>query len=115
IYRRLLGEATDRDPDDRNVLYAWAEPFETPFALEPGARTAGSALLKVPVELVHTPPGTRVLVPRAFVPCRRGIQGKLLRPTLQARGDTEMQLHFQVPPSVVPLRVTRARLFLEVR
>src|SRR5262249_49986414 len=95
--------------------YAWADPIATPFTLEPGARTAGAALLKVPIELECPPPGTRVLIPRAFVPYRRLLQEREGRPTLQARDEVEQRLRFQLPPSVLPLRVTRARLALAIR
>jgi hypothetical protein len=59
--------------------------------------------------------GTRVTIPSAFLPYRRLSEGHLQQPTLESAYPIEMDLRFQLPPSVRPLTVERATLTLRVR
>jgi hypothetical protein len=112
VYRRLLTETKSRNRDDRSLLMAWAEPAEMPF--EPGIRTVGSALLAIPLDFDPTPPDTPVTVPRAFIPVRRMLQGANSRPTMEGQYEVNQHLRFQIPSSVLPMKVERARLFVKV-
>jgi hypothetical protein len=121
IYRQLLQPASagtkgraERIPEGSSVLWAWAEPAELPFTFGPGIRTVGSALLVIPLEFEHTPPDAHVTIPRGFVPLRRMLQGIASRPTLEGQYGIEEHLRFQLPPSVLPMQVERARLFAKV-
>jgi hypothetical protein len=92
----------------------WANPVQVPFDLESEYRWAGSALLTFPLELERTPPGQRVMVPRAFVSYRRILETGATQPTLEGTSAIEQHLRFQLPPSVLPLRVEQVRLFARV-
>ncbi len=96
------------------MLMAWAEPAELPFVFAPGMKTVGSALLSVPLEFENTPPDTQVTVPRAFIALRRMIQGVGTRPTMEGQYAIEQHLRFQIPSTVLPMKVERARLFVKV-
>ncbi len=114
VYRHLLAESEPRYLEGRTTLLAWADPLETPFTLEPGAKAVGSALVAVPIAFERPPPGARLTVPRAFVPFVRLHDGRTDRPTLASEAGIDMHLRFQVPPSVLPLAVERARLTARV-
>jgi hypothetical protein len=100
--------------EGRSTLWAWAEPVPLPFSFGPDIRTVGSALLAIPLEFEHSPPDTRVTVPRAFVPMRRMLQGRPSRPTMEGQYGFDQHMRFQLPASVLPMKVERARLFAKV-
>src|SRR5207248_3063392 len=100
---------------DRGLLLAWAEPVDMHFTLGPQARTTGSALLVVPLQFERTPPGTPVVIPAAFVDCRRvGGDGRTLRPATESRLASNLRLQLQIPASVLQLAVESARLTLRL-
>src|SRR5262249_49711525 len=106
---------TTRDgPSEDSVLYAWADPIEVPFDFDSGARLVGSALISLPLELEHTPPEERVKVPRGFIDYRRIMETGPTRPTMDGQDAIDQHLRFQLPHSVLPLKVERARLFAKV-
>jgi hypothetical protein len=115
VYRRLLSGLLPEHLEGRDLLLAWADPADPPFAVEDGERAAGTALLIVPVEYEHSPAGTRVTVPRAFIPYRRFLDGRLQQPTTESIYPADMHLRFQLPASVLPLTVERATLAARVR
>jgi hypothetical protein len=115
LYRHLLTETETRHLEDRNTLLAWAEPLEVPFTLVPNARTTGAALVTIPLEMQRTSPGTRVIIPRGFIACDRILEGNLARITPQSSVAVDMDLRFQLPPTVLPLQIERARLHLRVQ
>jgi len=115
VYRQLLSGRPPELLEGRDLLMAWAEPGEIPFKGEDGARTVGTALLIIPMEFEHPPAGTRVTIPRAFVPFKRVTDGKFVQPTLESGFPTEMRLRFQLPASVLPLEVESATLYARVR
>ena len=115
VYRQLFAGKLPPHMEGRNLLLAWAEPRELPFAAPEGARKIGTALLIVPLEFEQPALGTRVTIPRAFVGFRRFQDGLLLHPTLDAGMPSHQRLRFQLPPSVLPLTVERATLTLKIR
>jgi hypothetical protein len=113
VYRELA-KTLDKNPPDRGVLFAWAEPLKVPFTLDPNARTTGTALLTVPLEFQPPPPGTHVTVPRPFVAYTRVLPDRIeVVPTLEGEAAIKMELRFRVPASVLPLKLEGARLFLK--
>src|SRR5262249_32989250 len=72
-------------------------------------------LLVLPLRLERTAPGTRVTVPAALVSVRRLAKG-FAPESVPRDGHTasDMQLRFQLPAEVLPLRVERGRLALRV-
>jgi hypothetical protein len=115
VYAQLLKETQARQAEGQSVLLTWAEPPTVPFTLEKEARTLASSLLAIPLEFERPPAETHVHIPRAFVPYHRELYGKLMAPTLESSDQVDMRLRFQVPPSVLPLKVEQARLYLKVR
>jgi hypothetical protein len=115
VYRQLLGESFPKHWEGRDLLLAWAEPGELPFRVGEAERTVGAALLVVPLEFERLPTGTPVTVPQAFIPYSRIIQGRQRPATLEGAEGSEMELRFQLPRSVLPLTVERARLSAKVR
>jgi len=115
IYRQLLAGKLPPNMEGRDLLLAWAEPGSLPFAVPEGARTIGTALVIVPLEFEPPAAGTRVTIPRAFVPFRRVTPTGLLTPTLEAGSAVDQRLRFQLPTSVLPMTVERATLHLKVR
>jgi hypothetical protein len=114
IYRRLLAESHALGPLDDSVLFAWADPLEVPFDFETRPRSIGSALISVPLEIEHTDPGTRVTVPRGFIGYRRILETAEVRPNLEGMAAINQHLRFQLPSSILPLRLESARLFAKV-
>jgi hypothetical protein len=114
IYQRFLDDAKTKGAPEDALLLAWADPVQLPFVFESGARSVGSALLAFPVEFEHSPPSAQVTVPRAFIAYRRIIPMGLTQPTMEALYSIEEHLRFQLPSSVLPMKVKRARLFAKV-
>jgi len=114
IYRRLLTDPQAARSSDDSVLFAWADPMGVPFDFETELHWVGSALISIPVEFGHTTPDTAVVVPRGFVPFRRILETGPILPTLEGQEAIEEHLRFQLPPSVLPLHVEKARLIAKV-
>jgi len=110
LYEKLLAEPQPRYVANRSLLLAWAEPVDMDFTLAPQARRTGEALLAIPLRFERTPPGTPVLIPSAFVDCRRVTgDGRPVPPGVEARTGMTLRLRFQLPASVLPLEVEGAR------
>jgi hypothetical protein len=115
LCEKLLAEPQPSYVAERSLLLAWADPVDMHFTLAPQARTTGEALLAIPLRFEPTPPGRRVTVPAAFVSCRRiSSDGRALRPAIDSRLATRLRLRFQLPASVLPLVVERARLTVKL-
>ena len=114
-YRELLAESLPKHWEGRNLLLAWADAGELPFRVNEGDRLVGSALLVIPLEFERPEVGTRITIPRAFIPISRLIQGRPQQPVLEGTYASEMAMLFQLPPSVLPLTIERARLSAKVR
>ncbi len=110
LYGRFLQGPVAGRLEGRNVLLAWASPAATHFNLGNDVRTVGMALLVIPLRLERTPAGTPVTIPGPLVPYMRILDDVPTRPTLSLAEPVEMQLRFQLPPEVLPLRVERTRL-----
>jgi hypothetical protein len=108
IYRQFLKRTGASH--DRHVLLAWADPALPPFNLAPEARVVGTALLRVPLRLERPAAGTAVTIPAPFVEVNRLVDGRLSRLPRESALAAELHLRFQLPASVLPLQVERARL-----
>jgi hypothetical protein len=114
LYRDFLKQRRDGHRRGQPVLLVWADPIDLHFTLAREARRVGDALLVIPLRLERPPPGARVTVPGALVPFRRIIAGRSAPATLESDQATTMQLRFQLPDSVLPLTVERARLTAKI-
>jgi hypothetical protein len=115
VFRELLKPAVlGEQRAQADVLFAWSKPIDMHFTIPQGARLGGAALLAVPVHWTRSPAGQTVTVPGPFVSYRRLLAGKSVMPTLTSHRDTDMDLRFQVPPVVLPMKVQRARLAIKI-
>jgi hypothetical protein len=112
VYQRLFAERSRYS--DRHVLLGWTKPINLPLAITPGARTVGSALLAIPLEFEHTPVHSQVRVPSAFIPFRRVFDDVLGEPQMEGQLAIDMHMRFQIPSSILPVKVEHARLFAKV-
>src|SRR5262249_19527046 len=115
LYRKFLERPKVRRLQDRPVLLAWARPVDAPFALAPNPRTAGTALLVIPLELERPAPGTRVTIPGPLLAYGRMVQGTPVPLDPEGAQKADIPLRFQVPSAVLPLEVERARLVVRIR
>src|SRR5581483_2978019 len=110
IYHEMLQRSVLPTADNRNVLFAWADPIDMDFDLAPGARTVGSALLTIPLRLERPAAGQRVTIPGPLIPYRRVKDSGLVRATLESDLHADQHLRFQLPAAVLPFKAERARL-----
>src|SRR5207302_26445 len=71
-------------------------------------------LLSVPLRLERSAPGERVTVPGAFVPVRRIVNRKLSRISVESNQSTDVELRFQLPATVLPLKIEQARVIAKI-
>jgi hypothetical protein len=114
VYRAFLERPVAAHLQGRDFLLAWARPIDPPFSLVPEARTVGSALLVVPLQLERPAAGTRVTIPGPFLACQRIMPRGMGHPVLESVGAVDMHLRFQLPAEVLPFQVERARLFARI-
>ncbi len=114
VYQQLLTEPRPRYLEGRDLLLAWTDPSELPFIPEEGAKVVGALLLAVPLEFERSPANTQVTVPRGFIPFGRVFNDKSIPVKMEASFPIDMELRFQLPAAVLPLRVERATLFARV-
>jgi hypothetical protein len=110
IYRRFLGQSLPAHMEGRDLFFAWSEPESLPLSVADTQRVVGNALLIVPIEYEVLPPNTLVSVPRAFIPYRRVVDGQSRQMLMESRFPAEIQVRFQVPQSLLRMRVERAIL-----
>ncbi len=113
VYRQLLTEPRPRRLEGRDLLLAWTDPSELPFKPEEGAKVVGALMLAVPLKFERSPANTHVTVPRGFIPFGRVINDKTTSANMGASFPVDMELRFQLPAAVLPLRVDRAALFAQ--
>src|SRR5262249_41644750 len=68
LYREFLKRPATGRGETRPMLLAWGKAIDMRFSLASDARTAGSALLVVPLRLVCPAPGSSITVPGSLVP-----------------------------------------------
>jgi hypothetical protein len=110
IYRKMLQRSRPEYLQGRNVLLAWCKPTELRFDFVADARTTGSALLIVPLQLERPAPGKRISVPAALIPYQRMLNNMATRPVFTMHEPIDMLLRFQLPRDILPFTVERARL-----
>jgi hypothetical protein len=114
VYREFLKRPPGGRSDSRDFLLAWAKPLDMHFTLAPEARTVGDALLVIPVRWERPAPGARISIPGPLVACRRILDGRSVRPSLEGSQGIDMHLRFQLPTEALPLKVEQARLSVKI-
>ncbi len=114
IYRRYLNRPPTGRREERTFLLAWADPVDLGFHFGENVRTAGSALVILPLRLERSVPGSRVTIPGPFVKDRRLWNGGESGTTRESESAVDMHVRFQLPPAVLPFKVERARLTMRI-
>ncbi len=114
LYRDFLKRPAHGRLAGRNLLLVWAEPIDMHFTLAPEAAMVGDALLIIPLELKRPAPGALVTIPGPLIPYRRIMERGAVRPVLESDQSLDMHLRFQLPETVLPLKVERARLVAKI-
>jgi hypothetical protein len=116
--KQLYADLLKRSPGQRveigTNLLVWAKPLDLHFSLVPEARQVGTALLVLPLRLEPPPPGSRVTIPGPLLAPMRELDNRLVRLTPESRETVLMPLRFQLPSSVLPLRVEKARVLARI-
>lgn len=120
--QRLAGDwFAGRLPGSSLRLVAWTQPLAESMQWSAGTRQVGALLLSVPVTLERTPPDSQVAVADAFMDLRTvaGTSGRSTHFVSRSRtwqspqtSSTATRLRWQLPRSVLPLQVDRARFTL---
>lgn len=115
LYEKVLADPQPRVLGSQALLLAWADPVDMHFTLVEQARLTGTSLLMIPVQFERTPAGANVTIPPAFVECQKvDTDGHLLPAVAESRLAAAVRLRFQLPPSVMPLSIERARLSIKM-
>jgi hypothetical protein len=114
VYREFLKNPAAEPLEGRTLLLAWAKPVDMQFALAPGARLTGSALLVVPLRLERPISGDRVTIPGAFISYRQIARLGPIQPVMQSSQAQDMRLRFQLPAVALPFKVEQARLVVRI-
>jgi len=103
-------------------LLVWTPVW--PVVAAGSAPRAGSALVQVPLRWQRPPAGTSLSIPEPFLPVREvsgpdgtqppGIFDQRVRKWMERSGPVASWLGFQVPPAMLPLRVTSATITFQV-
>jgi hypothetical protein len=115
VYRRLFSRPLPRYLEGRTVLYAWTDLERPPFEGEPRSRALAEAVVAIPVEFERPEVGGKITIPAGFIPYSAIINGRPVRPKLEASLPANMLLGFRLPPSVLPFTIERATLRARVR
>jgi hypothetical protein len=116
IYQELLASPLPSYLEESTTLLAWSNPFDMHFTLGQGAKLVGASLLSIPVRLENPAPNSSIVIPMAFVDCRRiGQEGQELLPATSFRYEMKLQLRFQLPANVRPFVVESGRLAIKMR
>lgn len=123
IYKHLAGARLELDALPRPILFAWCDPVDLEFEL-PQSTRRNATVFSIPVRFEPTRPGTEVVVPSPFISYRAlptpGGQispayANLTHEWVQCSLAVTQRLRFQLPPSVLPLTLSRAKVNIVVR
>jgi hypothetical protein len=124
LYRKLLTNKRRSTLIDKPTMFVWTKSIETGYAISSDETFRGSALLSIPLQLERTPPGRQVTIPGTFLPYR-GVSGpKGLESSghlsnadgtwLERSRPARTWLRAEIPPEVLPLRMTRLTITLRL-
>ncbi|MCH8830634.1 MAG: hypothetical protein IID45_13740, partial [Planctomycetes bacterium] len=124
VYRKLLPRDRVTPHFDRPTLLVWTKLLPMGLRFPAGVRHIGSALLTIPLRIKSTQPGERVRIPAPFLPytsvkdpsdgSQSPTYSNRLRKWTERAGPTKTWLRFQLPQQVLPLRLDRAVLTVQI-
>ena len=114
LYRAFLKRPRPGWEEGRPLMLAWATPIDMHFEVVQNARTAGTALLVIPLQLRRADPGTLLTIPAPVIPWRRVVPGGLGRSLFESADAVSQRLRFQLPAETLPLRIESAKLTAKI-
>ncbi len=123
VYEQMFATPHAADEQATPTLFAWTEAVDAGFVF-PQTRQLNSTLLSIPIRLQNSPAGTPVVVPATFLPYRAvadpsgkppSAYANLLHAWVESRLAVSDWVRFQLPPGVLPIRLSRATLTLMVK
>jgi hypothetical protein len=124
VYRSLLNVKRDESQYAvQPTLFVWTQPLPEVISVPEGLVQHGSALAAVPLWIDPTPAATEFTIPSTFlrVASVAGEKGRSLafnsrtgKWVAQASRTTNTRLRFQLPRTVLPCRVTEARITIKL-
>jgi hypothetical protein len=106
------------------LLLGWGDAVDMGFQFPRHRERFGTALWSLPLKIDRTPGGTRVVIPSPFLQFSavNRATGENTSPLynrrtgvwISSQKPTETWLRFEVPEAVLPLRMDRARLTLQI-
>jgi len=125
IYRDLLRSAQYSSFATAPVFLGWSNPLNAGFSVPEGMRQIGGALVSVPIVLDRPAPETAVAIPSPFVSIRDvdgpsryagSRQSYNYRDGTWAERPTAARtwLRFQLPGAVLPVKLARAKLSIQL-
>jgi hypothetical protein len=114
FYRKFSKVRNTRIADDDNALLAWANPVDLYFETGQGDRSTGTALVVMP--LIFEKPATDqpISIPAAFIPFRQIVDNLSIQPRPEMSAQADMHLRFQLPLSVLPFKIERAKFTAKI-
>lgn len=115
FYSKILAAPLPRSIANRRLLLGWSDVLPLPFTLTQSPQQMGAALTALPLQFERTLPDTAVTIPGPFMEfVRQSDTGTRLRMANESAQPANLRLRFQVPGSVLPLRIEWARLTLKL-
>ncbi len=123
IYDQILGSKPKVNSIARPLLYGWSDPLDTGFVF-PQTHRRESTFFSIPLRLQRSPPGTVVRIPSTFVPYRAVVgpdgtppaaYANLMHEWIEFKMATTEWLRFQMPATVLPLKLNKASVSINVR
>ncbi|RLT21015.1 MAG: hypothetical protein DWI28_00190 [Planctomycetota bacterium] len=122
--QQLLTNPQRREYPAAAQLFFWSDPWDLGFRFGERSQSFGATLVAVPVRWERPPAGTEVAISAPLLPYRAtiGPDGELPPALWDAKQHTWQEkaapsstwLRFQVPAVLLPLRIQRARLTIQV-
>ena len=116
-YQTLLAPRTEHRYPKQPLLLAWTHPGDTNLTFPEELTVSCSSLLAIPVELRRTPPDTEVFIPSPMLPyepvstaegTKTTAYDARTRKWIRTSFPTATILRFDLPDSVLPLKLSRA-------
>jgi hypothetical protein len=124
VYKKLLEPRAGSRYPARPTLLAWTSPLDLGFTFPEGTQQTGSALVAIPLAIDRPAPGTQVTIPAPFLSyrCVNRPNVELTSLYLPQRNEwlsarsqpARTLLRFQIPPELLPLRIERAELEVDL-
>ncbi|MEC9092465.1 MAG: hypothetical protein VX438_07160, partial [Planctomycetota bacterium] len=123
IYQDQFPEDQWEDWVKTPTLFAWSDPIATDIRYPENFRRVGGALIRIPVILKKSPPGSQVTIPAAFVGVTNVLNSRnAISPSFNSKSkqwigsiskETTTRIRFQLPREVLPLKLESATLSIQ--